>query len=84
MSVSGGGPKQAIARALFQARKLILRHWKSTEPPTVKEWIQQMGSTLRLEKHIYHHVGSMVGYSRPGPGRSCSGPDVITTVPSVG
>lgn len=28
-------PKQAIARALFQARKPILRHWKGTEPPTL-------------------------------------------------
>lgn len=36
-------PKQAIARALFQACKLILRHWKAADPPTVKEWITQMG-----------------------------------------
>lgn len=43
-------PKQAITRALFQARKLILRGWKVTEPPTLKEWVTQMGATLRLEK----------------------------------
>lgn len=30
---------KAIARALFQARKLILRRWKSTDPPSTKEWI---------------------------------------------
>lgn len=32
-------PKQSIARALFQAHKLILRHWKATEPPALREWI---------------------------------------------
>lgn len=47
--------KQAIARALFQARKLILRRWKVIEPPTLKEWIAQMGDTIRLEKYIFQH-----------------------------
>lgn len=37
--------KQAIARAPFEARKLILRHWKSTDPPSWKEWVAQMGGT---------------------------------------
>lgn len=32
-------PKQAIARALFEARELILRYWKSADPPFKKEWI---------------------------------------------
>lgn len=50
-------PKQAISRALFQARKLILRHWRGTEPPTLQEWITQMGDTLMLEKYIFQHRG---------------------------
>lgn len=48
----------AITRALFQARLLILGHWKSTNLPTVKEWLAQMGNTIRLEKYIYQHRGS--------------------------
>lgn len=50
-------PKQAITRALFGARKLILSHWKATEPPTLKEWVTQMRVTLRLEKYIFQHRG---------------------------
>lgn len=49
--------KQAIARALFQARKIILRHWKSIEPPSWKEWVVIMGDTLRLEKCMFQHRG---------------------------
>ena len=48
-------PKRAVGRALFQARKLILRHWKDVEPPRLGEWIAQMGCTLRAEKYIYQH-----------------------------
>lgn len=48
-----------ITSALFQARKLILRHWKSEEPPAVREWVKQMGNAIRLEKYIYQHRGSM-------------------------
>lgn len=58
--VEEDNPKQAIAQALFQAHKLIPRGWKVTEPPTLKEWITQMGATLRLEKYIFKH------WSRPG------------------
>ena len=56
----------AIARALFQARKLILRHWKSTEPlpPTMREWLNQMGDTIRLEKSIYQHRGSVKKFNK--------------------
>lgn len=50
-------PKQAITRALFQTRKLIFRHWKATEPPTLNEWVTQMGVTLRLEKYIFQLRG---------------------------
>lgn len=50
-------PKQAIARAFFQVGKHILRHWKAVEPPTLKEWISQMGDTLSLEKYIFQHIG---------------------------
>lgn len=54
---TGDDQKQAIARALFQARKLILRHWKAVVPPALREWLAQMGDTLRLEKYIYQHRG---------------------------
>ena len=50
-------PRQAIGRALFQARKLILHHWKASEPPKISEWITQMGAMLRMEKYIYQHRG---------------------------
>lgn len=52
--------RQAAARALFQARKLILRHWKATEPPVLKEWIAQMRESIRMEKYVFQHRG------RPG------------------
>lgn len=50
--------KQAVNRTLFQARMLILRHWKSEDPPTKQEWITQMGNTIRLEKIIFQHRGT--------------------------
>lgn len=50
-------PKQAIAIALFQARKMILRHWKSMEHPTLQEWITQMRVTIRLQKLICQNRG---------------------------
>ena len=49
--------RQAILRALFQARRLILRHWKAVDPPTLKEWITQMGDTIRMERYVYQHRG---------------------------
>lgn len=44
--------------------KFILRHWQSTEPPTVKEWQNQMGDTIRLEKNIYQHRGSVRKFNK--------------------
>lgn len=52
--------EKAIARALFQARQLILRHWKGSDTPTLQEWTTQMADTLPLEKYIFQHQG------RPG------------------
>lgn len=49
--------REAVAIAVFQARRVILRHWKSTKSPSHKEWVQCMGETLRLEKYIYQHRG---------------------------
>lgn len=46
--------KQAIGRVLFQARRLIFRHWKATECTTLREWMNQIGDTLRLEKYIFN------------------------------
>lgn len=67
----------AIARVLFQARKLILRHWKSTDNPTVKEWLTQMGDTIRLEKCIYQHnkIRKNVGIMASSPWFSPCRPD---------
>lgn len=79
--------RQAIARALFQARKLILRHWKSTDPPTVQEWITQMGDTIRLENFICQHsgckgkkYGPLVRCSRFSANWPCFGPYTVTAV----
>lgn len=57
-------PKQAIAKALFQACKPVLR--KRTEPPTLWEWITQMGDTLRLERYIFQHQESSMLYGLHG------------------
>ena len=56
--------REAITRALFMARKLIMRHWISEEPPTVREWITALGSTLRMEKVIYQHRGCSGKFER--------------------
>ena len=48
----------AFTRALFQARKLILLHWKSREAPSLKTWVQHVGRTLLMEKYIYQHRGN--------------------------
>lgn len=37
--------------------RLIHRHWKAVDPPTVTEWIAQIRDTLRLEKFIFQHKG---------------------------
>lgn len=50
--------RMAFARALFQARKTKLLQWKSATPPLVKTWIQQMGTTLVMDKYIYQHRGN--------------------------
>lgn len=47
--------REAIQRVLFQARKLIMVHWKSENPPTVREWIHNIGELLHMEKIIYQH-----------------------------
>lgn len=57
-------PKQAIARALFQARRLILWHWKAVDPLTVTEWMAQMGDTLQLEKFIFQHRGTFSKFDK--------------------
>lgn len=71
-------PKQAIARVLFQARKLILMHWKAADPPTLKEWINQMGipcfwkgisSNTGDAKQIQQTMGPLAGYPRAFPSR---------------
>lgn len=47
----------AITRVMFMARKLIMTHWISEEPPAHKEWINAIGELLQKEKIIYQHRG---------------------------
>ena len=46
------------------ARKLIMLHWISEMPPTVREWITALGNTLRMEKVIYQHRGCSRKFER--------------------
>lgn len=39
---------EAVSRVLFQACKIILLYWKSTSPPSLKEWLDHMGSTFKI------------------------------------
>lgn len=54
--------REAIHRVLFQARKLIMVHWKSEDPPTIGEWVKNIGEVLRTEKLIYQHRESTLKY----------------------
>lgn len=47
--------REAVLRVLFQAHKLIMVHWKSETPHTVRGWVKNIGELLRLEKFIYQH-----------------------------
>lgn len=79
-SITGPHKREAAARALFQARRVILWHWKSADPPSNKEWVKRMGENLRLEKYIYQHKGrshkfdnlwgSLAGYPRIEPAQT--------------
>ncbi|PIO41169.1 hypothetical protein AB205_0205770, partial [Aquarana catesbeiana] len=42
--------KVAVTKAIFLARKLIMKHWISEEPPALKEWINAVGEMLRKDK----------------------------------
>lgn len=57
-------PKQAIGRALFQAPKQILLHWKDVNPPSLKEWIAQMEDMLCLEKYFFQCRGSLCKFDK--------------------
>lgn len=64
---------ETAARALFQARKLILMHWILQTLPSL-QMCDQMGITLGYEKLIYKHkerykfesVVELVGRTRTG------------------
>lgn len=56
--------REAIHRVLFQARKLIMVHWKSEDPPSIRERIHNIGEVLRMEKLIYQRRGSTQRYER--------------------
>ena len=50
--------REAIHRVLFQARKLIMVRWRAEAPPTLAEWINNIGMVLRMEKVVYQHRGN--------------------------
>lgn len=50
--------REAAARALFQAHKLILVHWIFQTIPTLQMLVDQIGITLHYEKLIYLHRGN--------------------------
>lgn len=50
--------REAMHRVLFLARKLIMTHWKFEDALTIKEWIVNIGTMLRMEKLISQHRGS--------------------------
>lgn len=45
--------KLAIARVLYMARKVIVRHWLDPQPPTFTEFINKVQWLISLEKGIY-------------------------------
>ena len=56
--------REAIHRVLFQARKLIMVHWRAEAPPTRAEWITNIGTMLRMEKLVYQHRGNAHKFER--------------------
>ena len=44
---------QLLSYGLITAKKLILTHWKKEEAPTFKHWLNEMASTLHLERIRY-------------------------------
>lgn len=75
-------PKKAIGRALFQAHKLILQHWKATDPSKLlldspdgshlkirEVYIPTQGPTRKIRPV----VGSLVKYPRIIPTRISNG-----------
>lgn len=47
----------AIARCLYQARKLIAKSWQSKTPPTPEEWVRIVNSLVWKEKTTYTRLG---------------------------
>lgn len=56
--------REAVNRTLFLACKMIMLHWKSETPPTVKVWVVAVGNTMRMEKRIYQHMGCSRKYEK--------------------
>lgn len=48
----------AVARCLFQARKLIAQLWQSKTPPTSEDWIGIVNSTVWSERTFYTRAGN--------------------------
>ena len=45
--------RQLLSYGLITAKKLILTHWKKEEAPAFKHWLNEMTSTLHLERIRY-------------------------------
>lgn len=48
----------AVARCLFQARKLIAQSWQSRTPPTPEDWTGTVNSTVWSERTFYTRSGN--------------------------
>lgn len=56
--------REAVSRALFQARKLLLQHWISQSPPTIEMWLANMRIPLQYERLIYQSRGNTNWFSK--------------------
>ena len=45
--------KHLLSYGLITAKKLILTHWKKEEAPVFKHWLNELTSTLHLERIRY-------------------------------
>ena len=52
-SVLSRAQQQLLSYGLITAKKLILTHWKQEEAPTFTHWLNEMASTLHLERIRY-------------------------------
>uniref|UniRef100_A0A803J808 Reverse transcriptase domain-containing protein n=1 Tax=Xenopus tropicalis TaxID=8364 RepID=A0A803J808_XENTR len=50
--------RSLLGFCLGAARTVIPRHWKSTIPPTINEWVKEMGNVMRMEELLSNVQGT--------------------------